>query len=288
MGQARLTRIDAVQEMAAAVDAFRNEATAIVEGLDMEIRHALEWIHHDRHDHWNHQVRRGWERITEARVQLQQAMTARRIGEHDPACIDEKKALARAKQRLEIAQEKVEAVRHSARAIDHAVDEYRGARTPLSVWLESGGPQGPGGLAAHDGQPGGLPGPAGSRRRSAAASAEQPGGGGGGGPLTDTRETPAPWHRRQSRYQQPGKSGRRRPMRLWDLTAGAAKLELALKTLQTKTAEIGEAWSDEAYDRFLETYLEPIEPRMKTMIDAIHRLSEVLNTAERQCRDENS
>jgi uncharacterized protein YukE len=77
-------------------------------------------------------------------------------------------------------------------------------------------------------------------------------------------------------------------MRLWDLTGGAAKLELALKTLQTKTAEIGEAWGDDAYTRFLETYLEPIEPRLKTMIDAIHRLSEVLNTAERQCRDENS
>ncbi len=77
-------------------------------------------------------------------------------------------------------------------------------------------------------------------------------------------------------------------MRAWDLTGGTAKLELALKTLQAKTAEIGEAWSDEAYARFLETYLEPIEPRMKTLIDAIHRLSEVLNTAERQCRDENS
>ncbi len=141
MGQARLTRIDAVQEMAAAVDAFRNEARAIVEGLDMEIRHALEWIHHDRHDHWNHEVRRGWERITAARVQLQQAMTARRIGEHDPACIDEKKALARAKRRLEIAQEKVEAVKHCARAIDHAVDEYRGSRTPFTGWLESEAPK---------------------------------------------------------------------------------------------------------------------------------------------------
>ncbi len=141
MGRARLTRIDAVQEMAAAVDAFRNEAIAALENLDMEVRRALEWIHHDRHDHWNHQVRRGWERITEARVQLQQAMTARRIGEHDPACIDEKKALARAKQRLETAQEKVEAVRHCARAIDHAVDEYRGARTPLTSWLESEGPK---------------------------------------------------------------------------------------------------------------------------------------------------
>ncbi len=141
MAQARLTRIDAVGEMAAAVDAFRNEAAAAIEGLDMEIRRVLEWIHHDRHDHWDHQVRRGWERITEARVQLQQAMTARRIGERDPACIDEKKALARAKQRLEIAQERVEAVRHCTRAIDRAVDEYRGARTPLSMWLESEAPK---------------------------------------------------------------------------------------------------------------------------------------------------
>jgi uncharacterized protein YukE len=75
-------------------------------------------------------------------------------------------------------------------------------------------------------------------------------------------------------------------MRLWDLTGGAAKLELALKTLRTKAADIGEAWNDEPYARFIETYLEPLEPRMQTMLDAIHRLAEVLNAAERQCRDE--
>ena len=141
MGQARLTRIDAVQEMAAAVDAFRTEAMAASEALDMEIRRALEWIHHDRHDHWKHEVQRGWQRITEARLQLQQAMTARRIDDHTPDCIDEKKALARAKRRLEIAQEKVEVVRHCTRTIDHAVDEYRGARTALSGWLESEAPK---------------------------------------------------------------------------------------------------------------------------------------------------
>ena len=103
----------------------------------MEIRRALEWIHHDRHDYWDHEVRRSWDRITEARVQLQQARTTRRIGDHDPACVDEKKALARAQQRLEIAQKKVVAVRHCTQAIDHAVDEYRGARTPLASWLDS-------------------------------------------------------------------------------------------------------------------------------------------------------
>jgi hypothetical protein len=141
MAQARLTRIDAAEEMAAAVDAFRNEAMAAIEMLDMEIRRALEWIHHDRREHWDHEVRRGWERITAARVQLQQAMTARRIGERDPACIDEKKALARAQRRLELAQRKVEAVRHCTRAIDHAVDEFRGARTPLCIWLEAEAPK---------------------------------------------------------------------------------------------------------------------------------------------------
>ncbi len=75
-------------------------------------------------------------------------------------------------------------------------------------------------------------------------------------------------------------------MRLWDLHGGAAKLELALTTLQTKVANIGEAWSDEPYTRFVESYLEPVDPRMKTMIDAIHRLAEVLSTSERECRDE--
>ena len=128
------------EEMAAAVDAFRNEATAAFENSTW--RSAAPWSgstmiattlgtpgpprlgsHH-----------RGTR-------QLQQAMTARRIGEHEPACIDERKALARAKQRLESAQEKVEAVRHCARIIDHAVDEYRGARTPLWIWLESEAPK---------------------------------------------------------------------------------------------------------------------------------------------------
>ncbi len=137
MGRARLTRIDAVEEMVAAVDAFRNEAIAVLEGLDMDVRRALEWIHDDRRVHWDHEVRRGWDRITQARIQLQQARTMRRVGDRDPDCPDEKKALDRAKRRLETAQQKVEAVRSSAREIDQAVNDYRGAKTPLASWLES-------------------------------------------------------------------------------------------------------------------------------------------------------
>ena len=171
MGQARLTRTDAAGEMAAAVDAFRNEATAAIEGLDMEIRRALEWIHHDRREHWEHEVRRGWERITEARVQLQQAMTARRIGNHDPACIDEKKALARAKQRAgdcPAESRSRTALRPGNRPCRGRISG--GANAALHV-AGIGGPQGPGRLAADDGQPGGLSGTA-SRRERGAGSRE--------------------------------------------------------------------------------------------------------------------
>ncbi len=52
-----------------------------------------------------------------------------------------KKSPGPRKRRLETAQEKAEAVRQCARAIDEAVHDYRGARVPLSSWLESEAPK---------------------------------------------------------------------------------------------------------------------------------------------------
>jgi hypothetical protein len=138
---AKLTSIDAVQAMSAAMESFRLEASAALEDLEMEIRRALEWIQNDRREHWSSQVKRGWERLAEARVQLQQAMTFRRIGSHDPSCIDEKKALERSKRRLDLAEEKVETVRHWTHAIERAVHEYRGSRGQVSSWLETEHPK---------------------------------------------------------------------------------------------------------------------------------------------------
>jgi hypothetical protein len=138
---ARVTSLDAVREMAAALASFRAEAAAALDELETEVRRAQEWIHQDRKQYWDGEARRGMERVTEARIQLQQAMTAKRVADHEPACLDEKKALARAKARWELAESKREVVRHWQRAIDHAVDEYRGARVPLSGWLEADAPR---------------------------------------------------------------------------------------------------------------------------------------------------
>jgi hypothetical protein len=72
-------------------------------------------------------------------------------------------------------------------------------------------------------------------------------------------------------------------MKSWDFSSGAAKLELAMKSLQLADAELEQYWTDAAHQKFQETYLEPLEPRIRSMLEAIHRVSEVFEIAERQC-----
>lgn len=74
-------------------------------------------------------------------------------------------------------------------------------------------------------------------------------------------------------------------MRTWDLTAGAAKLELAIKALQGTNADVAERWNDEKNLAFQNEYIRPLDPKIRNLFDALHRLAEVLATASRQCED---
>jgi hypothetical protein len=75
-------------------------------------------------------------------------------------------------------------------------------------------------------------------------------------------------------------------MKNFDISTGAAKLELALKTFRTTYGAVDPQWTDAARQSFTETYLAPVEPNVKNMLDAIARMAEVLGAAERQCGSE--
>jgi hypothetical protein len=72
-------------------------------------------------------------------------------------------------------------------------------------------------------------------------------------------------------------------MRNWDLTSGLAKLDLAMDNLLAASHEAEQYWNDDARRKFQGTYIEPLEPRVRGVIDAVRRLAEVLANAERQC-----
>ena len=135
-GPARVTSIDVLPLLAAGLAKFRGEAQGALDDLTIETRRILEWIHHDRKEYWQRELHRAYEHLNQARLQLQQARTVRRVGDHEPACIDEKRAVERAKRRVETAHQKIEAVRHWTNVVDRAVDDFQRIRTQFAAWLE--------------------------------------------------------------------------------------------------------------------------------------------------------
>ena len=75
-------------------------------------------------------------------------------------------------------------------------------------------------------------------------------------------------------------------MKSCDLSAGAAKLELAIKSLRTTLSAVEAQWNDETHRQFRENHLAPIEPSVRNMFDAISRMAEVIAAAERDCASE--
>ena len=71
--------------------------------------------------------------------------------------------------------------------------------------------------------------------------------------------------------------------RLWDLSAGSAKLELAMDLLKKTALQTQQRWDDETFRSFVNTYLVPLEPRVQRAMEAIHRVAQLLARAEREC-----
>jgi hypothetical protein len=134
---ARVTSIDVLPLLAAALQKFRSEGAGAVDDVQSEVQRALEWIHHDRKDYWTQELRRAEEALNQARIALQQATTMRRVADRDPSCIDEKRALERAKRRVETARRKNEAVRHWAIALDRAADDFRRSHSQFASWIDT-------------------------------------------------------------------------------------------------------------------------------------------------------
>jgi len=136
-GYARVTSVDVLQTIAVALQKFSDDANATLDDLDVELHRALEWIQHDRKEFWKNEYRRCDQRVAEARVELLQAQSSRKVGDFRPSCVDEQRALERAKQRFRIAEQKIQAVKHWTIAIERAVNDCQRSRIQFSSWINS-------------------------------------------------------------------------------------------------------------------------------------------------------
>jgi hypothetical protein len=143
---ANITSIEALRLLKAAVVTFEEEVQAAIVALEMEARRPVEWIEHDRKQYWPKQVRKASDEVSEARLALQRCELTI-SGEDNRSCYDERKALMKAKKRLEKCEEKVRAVRQWSPKIRKEVEEFEVQTAKLKQFLESDFVKAPAALA---------------------------------------------------------------------------------------------------------------------------------------------
>jgi hypothetical protein len=72
-------------------------------------------------------------------------------------------------------------------------------------------------------------------------------------------------------------------MRKCDLDSGAGRIRHALENLETVWNEISNQWNDAVSRRFREQHLDTMVPRVKLGLDAISRMSLLMDEVERDC-----
>lgn len=125
MSTARVTDITAVRAFKAALIKFEEEASSTLEMMQLQLHRTMDWVEHEQPAYWTKQIQIGFEKVSQARTALSTCQM-RTVGGRRPACIEEKQALAKAKQRLQLCQEMLPRVKKWAVKLADESDEFRG------------------------------------------------------------------------------------------------------------------------------------------------------------------
>ncbi|MCA9040236.1 MAG: hypothetical protein KDA65_07825 [Planctomycetaceae bacterium] len=131
---AKVHSFEAIRHFHGALVVFGEEAAGSLSTLHQEIIRVMEWLTHDQPAHWRKQVQKGFEEVAAARAALARAKMKNFDG-NPPSCIEEKKALQKAKQALDHAQRQIEVVRHWGVKMQQESDEYRGRLGALETMV---------------------------------------------------------------------------------------------------------------------------------------------------------
>ena len=74
-------------------------------------------------------------------------------------------------------------------------------------------------------------------------------------------------------------------MRRPDLTTGATHIRVALEDLDVAWQDVRAEWDDAVSDRFAEQYIHTLAPRVKTALDAIERMAQLLDGVVKTCSE---
>jgi hypothetical protein len=132
---ANITSLDALRRFRVALVRFAAGVEAALVALELEGRRPVEWVE-ERSRYWPQQARRASDEVAEARQALERCQI--RVSSEDAkSCYDERKALEKAKCRLQLCEEKVHAVRRWRAQMQKESEEFKVQLAKMKRFLES-------------------------------------------------------------------------------------------------------------------------------------------------------
>ncbi|MCG3136324.1 MAG: hypothetical protein HJJLKODD_00151 [Phycisphaerae bacterium] len=128
---ARVDKVQVLRDLRVAVCKFADVIKIGLDESDAEIQQMQSWLKNDRLPHWSAQARLRQELLTRAKLDLSRKQAeVSPLGGH-PSCVDEKKALQKAKLRLEEAETKLEHTQRWIRELEREAFSYKGSTQAL-------------------------------------------------------------------------------------------------------------------------------------------------------------
>ncbi|MCG3124084.1 MAG: hypothetical protein GIKADHBN_02525 [Phycisphaerales bacterium] len=130
---ARIQNIEVLREMKAALLDFAKEAALTITAVDADVQRVGQWLTLERPTYWKHEVRRREEQVEAAKAEIRRKELAAHPNPADTVL--ERKALKRAKDKLERAEQKRQCVRKWAPAWEREAMIFKGGCSPLNEVL---------------------------------------------------------------------------------------------------------------------------------------------------------
>jgi hypothetical protein len=132
---ANVNSIDALTDFRVAWVRFGEDARNALTDVDFELRRTIDWVNNDQRLYWQAEIKRANQALSQARTELHRKKLGETESRHPDTTVEERKVRA-AKERLELSEDKLEAVRSWGPELAHAAQEYRSHSQPLGDMLE--------------------------------------------------------------------------------------------------------------------------------------------------------
>lgn len=134
--QAQLTSIESLRLLRTELIKFEAAVRDALVSIEISAAVPMDWVEHERSRYWPRQFQQGSDKLSESRIALDRCELASATDERR-YCYDERKALERAKRRVHLTEEKVQAVRRWRVLMRKELDEFLVQVARTRLYLES-------------------------------------------------------------------------------------------------------------------------------------------------------